>query len=533
MNNYGAEIKVGLFVVIGIIILSYMSLKVGKFDVGRKKGYSIAAYFDNVSGLNKDVPVEIAGIEIGSVGDIRLDKKRARVTMRIYPDISIPSDSKASIRTKGIMGDKFIEITPGKGELPSLEDGEMIVNTYSPTDIDKLITTIGDVAMDIKKVSRSLGSVLGGKEGESRIREILDNMNNTTESLHRIILDNEKRVSSLLGNFYEFSKDIKEASQVNKEYINKIVVDIKYTTTQLKNAVGAFSNIIEKIEKGDGSLGRLVNDTQTIDDLNHTLANLRSISEKIDSGKGTIGRLISKEGAAENLDKSLTSLKNISEKIDSGKGTIGRLINDDNMADNLEETMAGINDYFTKTDAFKFNIDFHLEQLTRHSDTKSYLNLKIQPKADKYYLLGLVSDPAGLTTTTDTLTTEVPGNTISTHKETTDRDKVKFNAQIAKRYKDFVFRGGILESTGGLGLDYFLFDDRLKLSFEAFDFNNDSKTHLKCGANLTFLKYLYLTTGFDDFISDEGGSSFFIGAGLQFEDDDIKYLLTSAPIPTR
>jgi phospholipid/cholesterol/gamma-HCH transport system substrate-binding protein len=66
-----------------------------------------------------------------------------------------------------------------------------------------------------------------------------------------------------------------------------------------------------------------------------------------------------------------------------------------------------------------------------------------------------------------------------------------------------------------------------------FDFNNDSKTHLKCGANLTFLKYLYLTTGFDDFISDEGGSSFFIGAGLQFEDDDIKYLLTSAPIPTR
>lgn len=499
MNNYGAEIKVGLFVVIGIIILSYMSLKVGKFDVGRKKGYSIAAYFDNVSGLNKDVPVEIAGIEIGSVGDIRLDKKRARVTMRIYPDISIPSDSKASIRTKGIMGDKFIEITPGIEELPSLEDGEMIVNTYSPTDIDKLITTIGDVAMDIKKVSGSLGSVLGGKEGESRIREILDNMNNTTESLHRIILDNEKRVSSLLGNFYEFSKDIKEASQVNKEYINKIVVDIKYTSAQLKNAVGAFSNIIEKIEKGDGSLGRLVNDTQTIDDLNHTLANLRSISEKIDSGKGTIGRLI----------------------------------NDDKMADNLEETMAGINDYFTKTDAFKFNIDFHLEQLTRHSDTKSYLNLKIQPKADKYYLLGLVSDPAGLTTTTDTITTEVPGNTISTHKETTDRDKVKFNAQIAKRYKDFVFRGGILESTGGLGLDYFLFDDRLKLSFEAFDFNNDSKTHLKCGANLTFLKYLYLTTGFDDFISDEGGSSFFIGAGLQFEDDDIKYLLTSAPIPTR
>jgi len=149
----------------------------------------------------------------------------------------------------------------------------------------------------------------------------------------------------------------------------------------------------------------------------------------------------------------------------------------------------------------------------RHSDTKSYLNLKIQPKADKYYLLGLVSDPAGLTTTTDTVTTEVPGGTTSTHKEKTDRDKLKFNAQIAKRYKDFVFRGGILESTGGLGLDYLLYDDRLKLSFEAFDFDNDSRTHLKFGANLSFLKYLYLTAGFDDFISDEDNSSFLLALG--------------------
>ena len=99
MNNYGAEIKVGLFVLIGIIILSYMSLKVGKFDFGKKKGYSIDAYFDNVSGLNRDVPVEIAGIEVGSVDTIQLDKKRAKVTMKLNSDISITPDSRASIRT--------------------------------------------------------------------------------------------------------------------------------------------------------------------------------------------------------------------------------------------------------------------------------------------------------------------------------------------------------------------------------------------------------------------------------------------------
>lgn len=497
MKNAGAEIKVGLFVLAGIIILTYMSVKVGKFDFGRKKGYEVFAYFDNASGLNIDVPVEIAGIEVGRVEDIGLERRKAKVTMRIAPDTSIPSDSKAFIRTKGVLGDKFIQIIPGKPESPPIKDGERIVDTYTPTDIDQLINRIAEVALDIRKVSRSLGNVLGGKEGEDKMRQILDNITTSTASLNRIIEDNEKRISSLLINFGEFSKDIKDVSHANKEYINRIVIDIKETTTQLKEAVEAFSMIAKKIERGEGTLGRLIHDTTTIEDLNETLA----------------------------------SLKRVSEKIDAGKGTIGKLINDEKMAEDLGETVTGIRDYFARMDAFRFDIDFHGEHLTRNNETKYYLNLKIQPKADKYYLLGLVSDPSGVETVTDTTITETPGGTRTVHQVKRERDKLKFNAQIAKRYYDLVLRGGIIESTGGIGLDYYLFDDRFKLSLEAFDFNIDREAHLKGAVDFTFFKYLYLTAGFDDFLNDEGDSSFFIGAGLRFEDDDIKYLLTSAPIP--
>jgi phospholipid/cholesterol/gamma-HCH transport system substrate-binding protein len=497
MKNAGAEIKVGLFVLAGIIILTYMSVKVGKFDFGKKKGYEIFAYFDNASGLNIDVPVEIAGIEVGRVEDIGLERRKAKITMRIAPDTSIPSDSKAFIRTKGVLGDKFIQIIPGKPESPPIKDGERIVDTYTPTDIDQLINRIGEVALDVRKVSRSLGNVLGGKEGEDKMRQILDNITTSTASLNRIIGDNEKRISALLINFSEFSKDIKDVSHANKEYINRIVIDIKETTTQLKEAVEAFSMIAKKIERGEGTLGRLIHDTTTIEDLNETLA----------------------------------SLKRVSEKIDAGKGTIGKLINDEKMAEDLGETVTGIRDYFARMDAFRFDIDFHGEYLTRNNDTKYYLNLKIQPKADKYYLLGLVSDPAGVETVTDTTITETPGGTRTVHQVKRERDKLKFNAQIAKRYYDLVLRGGIIESTGGIGLDYYLFGDRFKLSLEAFDFNIDRAAHLKGGVDFTFFKYLYLTAGFDDFLNDEGNSSFFIGAGLRFEDDDIKYLLTSVPIP--
>ena len=499
MNNVGAEIKVGLFVLAGIIILAYMSLKVGKFEFGREKGYEVVAYFDNASGLNEDVPVEIAGIEVGRVKGIGLDKTKARVTMRIDPHISIPSDSKAFIRTKGLMGDRFIEIVPGRPESPPLKSGQRIVNTYTPTDIDQLLNRIGDVALDIRKVSKSLGNVLGGKEGELKMRQILDNVNEATASLNRIMADNEKRINALLVNFQEFSKDMKEISEANKTAINVIVNNLRETTVQLKDAIQSFNQIAQKIEKGEGSLGKLVQDPKTVEDLNDTLA----------------------------------SLKSVAQKIDSGKGTIGKLINDEQVAENLGETLQGINEYFTRTDAFRFDVDFHVEQLTRHNDTKSYLNLKIQPKADKYYLLGLVSDPTGVETVTDTVITETPGGTRTVHEEKREKDKLKFTAQIAKRYQDLVLRGGIIESSGGVGLDYYLFDDRLKLTLEAFDFDTDRETHLKSGVDFSFFKYLYLTAGFDDFISDEGRSSFFIGAGLRFEDDDLKYLLTSAPLPTQ
>jgi len=499
MSNFGTEIKVGLFVLAGIIILAYMSVKVGKFEIGGKKGYEIVAYFDSASGLNIDVPVEIAGIEVGRIKNIALEGVKAKVTMRIKPDISVPSDSKAFIRTKGVMGDKFIEIIPGRPEFPSLKSGERIVNTYTPTDIDQLLNRLGEVALDIRKVSQSLGNVLGGKEGEVKMRQILDNINAATASLNRIILDNEKRVNALLANFQEFSRDMKEVSDANKEVISEIVANVRETTIQLKDAIESFNQIAKRIERGEGTLGRLVHDTKTIEDLNATLA----------------------------------SLKNVAEKIDSGKGTIGTLINDEEVAENLGETLQGINEYFTRTDAFKFDIDFRLEQLTRHHDTKTYLDLKIQPKADKYYLLGLVSDPRGRVTVTDTVTTETPGGgTTVTHEVKSERDRLKFNAQIAKRYQDLVFRGGIIESSGGVGLDYYLLDDRLKLTLEAFDFDIDRRAHLKAGIDLSFFKYLYLTAGYDDFISDEGMSSFFIGGGLMFTDDDIKYLLTSAPVPT-
>jgi phospholipid/cholesterol/gamma-HCH transport system substrate-binding protein len=145
-------------------------------------------------------------------------------------------------------------------------------------------------------------------------------------------------------------------------------------------------------------------------------------------------------------------------------------------------------------------------------------------------MLGIVEDPAGKKSVKETTTT-VGGVSTTEHVEKIDKDEIKFSAQIAKRYYDLGLRGGVFESTGGIGADYYFLDDRLVFSLEAFDFDPDENPHLKFKADFTPFQYIYLTAGLDDFISDTDTESYFVGGGLYFSDEDLKALISEIPIP--
>jgi phospholipid/cholesterol/gamma-HCH transport system substrate-binding protein len=467
MFSISSEAKVGLFVLVGLIILGYMSFRVGEYGFGLKSGYPINVVFDNVAGLEKDASVQIAGVEVGRVEEIRLKDGKALVTMRIIPDVRLAKDVTASIKTHGILGEKYIELIPGtKGEV-FLKEGERIIRVKGQADIDRLLTQIGSIADDVKMVTTSLGNVLGGEEGEESLKSIVKNTRDLTANLSKIVKQNDEKFSQM--------------------------------TASLKDA----SIQMEK-----------------------TFASLSAITEGINKGKGTIGRLVKDESTIDKLNKNLASLQEITDKINEGKGTIGKLIHDEETVDNLNETLSGINRYVTKAEQFRTFLSYRGEYLFDKSDAKSYLELKIQPKEDKFYILGFVTDPRGKRTVKDYTT-----DGVTTHKEEWERDEILFNVEIAKRWKDVVLRGGLLESTGGMGVDYFAFNDDLKLSFEAFDFDTDRDPHLKAFTEYRIFKHLYLSAGWDDFLSDEGNESPFVGVSIRFEDEDLKYLLTSTPIP--
>jgi phospholipid/cholesterol/gamma-HCH transport system substrate-binding protein len=139
MNNTKLELVVGIFVLVGIVALTYLAVKLGKLEViGGGNQVEIQAEFDSVTGLKTGSTVEVAGVQIGQVKRIGLDGDRAMVMFAIKPGVKLYSDAIATIKTRGLIGDKFVSISPG-GSGKELPPGGKIRETESGLDFERAI----------------------------------------------------------------------------------------------------------------------------------------------------------------------------------------------------------------------------------------------------------------------------------------------------------------------------------------------------------------------------------------------------------
>ena len=141
MKNVTLETVVGIFVLIGIICLGYLSVKLGKMELLGGDYYEVYAEFDNVSGLKKGASVEIAGVEIGRVDRITLSsgKEKAKVYLRVDSNVKLQDDVIAAVRTRGIIGDKFIRLKPGGADV-FVKPGGKIRESESSIDLEELVS---------------------------------------------------------------------------------------------------------------------------------------------------------------------------------------------------------------------------------------------------------------------------------------------------------------------------------------------------------------------------------------------------------
>jgi phospholipid/cholesterol/gamma-HCH transport system substrate-binding protein len=141
MKSYSKETSVGIFVLICLLCVGYLTIKLGKMQLGSSNTYTVIAKFESAAGLRAGAGVEIAGVPVGKVSAVSLDQEDylAEVYLAIQNDIQLGDDIIASIKTSGLIGDKYIKLTPG-GSTEMLEDGSEITDTESAVDIEELIS---------------------------------------------------------------------------------------------------------------------------------------------------------------------------------------------------------------------------------------------------------------------------------------------------------------------------------------------------------------------------------------------------------
>ncbi|MBA3613207.1 MAG: outer membrane lipid asymmetry maintenance protein MlaD [Nitrospirales bacterium] len=139
MERGKLELIVGIFVLVGVICLGYLAIKLGKLELVGGDFYELQAEFSSTSGLKNGASVEIAGVEVGRIKNIGLKEDRAQVVLAIQDGITVFDDAIASIKTRGIIGEKFMELSPG-GAGERLETGGTIIDTESGIDLEQVIS---------------------------------------------------------------------------------------------------------------------------------------------------------------------------------------------------------------------------------------------------------------------------------------------------------------------------------------------------------------------------------------------------------
>jgi phospholipid/cholesterol/gamma-HCH transport system substrate-binding protein len=220
-------------------------------------------------------------------------------------------------------------------------------------------------------------------------------------------------------------------------------------------------------------------------------------------------------------------IDSVAGRIDRGEGTIGKLTKDDQLVNEVQGVAEGVNDYVQNLTRLQTIVGLRSDYLFLANAIKSYVSLRLQPKEDKYYEVELINDPKGLTSITEQdvqTTNPLMGPPFYKTITYTTTNSFRFSLQFAKRFGPFTGRFGIKESTGGIGLDIHLLQDRFEIVNDYFGFSEEIRQRFRSYVSYEFLKHLWLYGGVDHLLEPDL-RDYFIGLQLRYTDEDLKTIL--------
>jgi len=342
------EVKVGLLVIAAFVVLG-----IGVFLVSERRNLFTLknTYFielQTVSGLGQGSPVHLDGVGVGSIQSIVLPERVEQKMLTVWVTAErryaerIREDSLAMIKTLGLLGDKYIDISSGTTHSPIIPAGGNIP-AAPPTDVDRLIATGGDVMGNVVSISYSL-------------RVILERMEAGEGLLGSLTTDSEAgmQAKSALLEVIESTRQITEQIQAGNGTLARLINDDSLAT-KLEGSVDQLDGLLTDLRQGAGALPALLNDPQTREKLDLLLGGFQQTSERlaaitgaIQSGDGLLSKIVNDDDFArqltQELQQLLQNLRVVSERIAQSQGTLGMLISDPEIYEAMNDIIVGVDE---------------------------------------------------------------------------------------------------------------------------------------------------------------------------------------------
>ena len=291
------ETRLGLFVALVVIAAVVIIEMLGSLEQFQR-GYRLEALFNTVQDLKVGDRVKMAGVEVGRVASIALADNKVKVTLKVRTDAPVKTDSVATIKFTGLMGQNFIALDFGSSAAPRATDGTLLSTVEQP---------------DLNAVMARLDTAASGVE-------------NLTKSFTGDKIDN------LLGPFTDFLKQ-------NNAPLTAAIANMKSISGQIAEGKGTLGKLIFEDTLYNSALATVTNLQNTADEVKLTVGDARKVVDDINAGQGTIGKLVKDDTLYRETTASMTNLKEILQKVNQGQGTVGKLVNDQEFYKNAKMSL--------------------------------------------------------------------------------------------------------------------------------------------------------------------------------------------------
>lgn len=514
MQQQKSAVLVGLLVMAAIGTAVFFVSIAGRKGLESGESYVLGMTFNDASGLASRSRVVIAGIDIGKIERIELVEDKARVYVRISNRHALYEDASVMKRSESLLGDSLLDMSPGTKGKRRLGNGDDIANVVTASGMDQAMASMMRIAADVETVTGALAKTLGSDESQGSLANILRQANETSMQVNRTIAMSTEQLGRILANVERLTLQIQGLAEGQEHQVAAILADVKAITGEAKVAAQSISQLVNAQE---GELGKTV-----------------------EMLKGTLSR----------LDETVASAQTVMKDVENGEGVAGKLLRDKQLADQISKTANEATAFVDRLTGLRVEAGLRTEGHVQPQSNgaspvlaaKHTMTARIIPaNSSRYYGFGVVSEPRGNVTRT---VEQVSGSEKFTTITETHSDSFRLNAFLAQEAGPATFRIGLLESTGGVGVDLKALPG-LSLSADAFDFTpvHGGRPRVRTMARYTFLDHFDIYAGGDDLLNGPlqspdprglltgAGRSYFVGGGFHFTDEDLKAILVTTGVP--